>query len=68
MLPKKKMEFKDTRQNISVPFAVSTNVNLKNPNFEKKTKKIIHGSMLGQDRPEKHSVKCLIRSGEIPSR
>ena len=23
--------------------------------------------MLGQDRPEKYSVKCLIRSGEIPS-
>ena len=23
--------------------------------------------MLGQDRPEKNSAKCLIRSGEIPS-
>ena len=23
--------------------------------------------MLGRDRPEKNSVKCLIRNGEIPS-
>ena len=31
------------------------------------TEKTIPGRMLGPDRPEKHSAKCFIRSGEIPS-
>ena len=33
----------------------------------KNNEKIIPGQMLGQDRPEKNSGKCLIRSGDITS-
>ena len=35
--------------------------------FQKTRKKIIPEQMLGQDRPEKNSAKCLTRSGVIPS-
>ena len=61
------MNFKDSRLTISVPLTMITNLNKKVPNFKKKLKKIIHGQMLGEDRPEKNSAKCVIRSGEIPS-
>ena len=36
-------------------------------NFEQKTKKRTPGRMLGQDRLDENSAKCLFRSGEIPS-
>ena len=62
---KKSLNFKDARQNISVPFSISTNLQKKfipkNPN------ELFPGQILGQDRPEKNSAQCLIRSGEIPS-
>ena len=61
------MNFKASRLTISVPLTMITNLNKKVPNFKKKLKKIIHGQMLGEDRPEKNSAKCVIRSGEIPS-
>ena len=52
MLPKKKC-FKDTRQKISVPPAMSTNIHKKSSKLQKKTKILVSGHMLGQDRPEK---------------
>ena len=61
MLPKKKLNLKDTRHNMSVQLAMSTNLE------QKKNEKIIPGQMWGQDRPEKNWARWLIRSGEIPS-
>ena len=37
------------------------------PNLKKKTKKVFPGQILGLDRLDVNSAKCLIRSGEIPS-
>ena len=45
---------------------MSINLHKKSSKLEKKRKKN-PGPILGQDRPEKNSAKCLIRSGEIPS-
>ena len=59
----KTLNFKDTRRPISVPLAMSASLYRKNPNLKKKKT----GQKLGQDRPEKHSAKCLIQSGEVPS-
>ena len=42
------------------------NLDTKIPNYGK-NEKVIPGQMLGQDRLDKNSAKCLIRSGEIPS-
>ena len=61
MLPKK-MNFKDTRQMISVPLAISTNLQQKKytPEYKlskRKTRKIIPGQMLSQDRPEKKAKR-----------
>ena len=58
--------FKDTRQTISVPLAMSTDLREKKI-LSKTRKKIIPGPILGQDRPEKNSSHMLVRSGEIPS-
>ena len=63
----KSLNFKGTRRKMSVSLAMSTNLHKKSLKISKKTEKIIPGQMLGQDRPEKNSAKCLIRSGEIPS-
>ena len=65
---KESSNFKDTRQKMSVPLAMSTNLR-KNmfQTFKKTPKNIIPGQILGQDRPEKNSSQMLIRSGEIPS-
>ena len=62
----KSLNPKDIRRNISVPLAMSTNL-YKKIQTSKKNKKTNPGWMLGQDRLEKSSAKCLIRSGEIPS-
>ena len=61
----KNFEFNDTRHQISVPLAVSANLHKKRSKLEKKTKKLIPGQMLGQDRAENNSAKRLSRSGEI---
>ena len=59
---KKSLNFKymipGTRHKISVPLAMSTIFKTKVPNFKNKTKKLVLGQMLGQDRPEKNSTKC----------
>ena len=65
MLPKK-LSFKDTHHKISVPLAMSTNLDKKVPDLKKKREKIA-GQMLGQDQPENTPAKCLFRRGEIPS-
>ena len=65
MLPKKKQTFKDARHEISVPLAMSTNLQKKF--IPKNPKELFPGQIWGQDRPEKNSAQCLIRSGEIPS-
>ena len=56
----KKLEVqKDTRQKISVPLAMSINLR-KKKSFKlfQNPKKLMAGQILGQDRPEKNSVKC----------
>ena len=66
-MPKKKLNFKDTRQKISAPLAMSTKSQKKSFNLSKTPEKNIIEQMLGQDQPEKNLAKSLIRSREIPS-
>ena len=47
--------------------AVLKGLKRKVPNFRTTPKKTIMGPMLGQDRLQKSSGGCLVRSGEIPS-
>ena len=54
----KSYNFKDTRQKIYVPLAMSTNLRKKSFKLFKTPKKTIPGPILGQDRPEKNSDKC----------
>ena len=56
-----------TRHEISVPFAMSTNLQNEIPHFPKKTNQTMPRQILGQNQPEKNSAKCFIRSGDIPS-
>ena len=63
MLPKKS-NFKDIRQNISAPLAMSTNLRKKVSNFSNTPKKIIPGQILGQDNPEKNA-KCWFEAARI---
>ena len=58
MLPEKLWISTTPAVKISVTLAMSTNLQKKSITLEKKTKKIIPGQMLGQDRPEKNSIKC----------
>ena len=60
---KKSYSFEEARQKISVPLAMSANVRKKIVfKFSKTPKKIIPGPILGQDRPEKNSAKCLFEA------
>ena len=61
----KRLNFRDTRRRISVPLAISTKLHTKKSKLEKKKKKNLVKCWGGQDRPEKNSAICLIRSGEI---
>ena len=71
MLPKKKWIPKIPAYGYlnkkSVPRAMNTNLPKTSSKLSKINEKHHSGQMLGQDRPEKHSTKCSIRSGEIPS-
>ena len=62
----KSWNFKDTRQKISVPLVMSTNLLKKSFKLLKKPEKKIPRPILGQDQPEKNSAKCLFEAG-IPS-
>ena len=55
----KSWNFKDTRQKISVPLVMSTNLLKKSFKLLKKPEKKIPRPILGQDQPEKNSAKCL---------
>ena len=61
------MRLKDTRRDVSVPLAMSTNLYKTQKKTSKLTKKTAPDRKLGQGRPEKHSATCLIPSDEIPS-
>ena len=50
---------------ISVPLAMGTNLWKKRFKLFKKTKQMIPGQMLGQDRPEKSSARCSFESARF---
>ena len=61
----KKLNFKDTRQKIYVPLAMSANLRKKSFKLFKNPEKLIPGPILGQDRPEKNSAKCLFEAARF---
>ena len=61
----KKLEFQRYPPKISVPLAMSANLRKIVSNFSKTPKKIFPGPILGQDRPENNSAKCLFEAARF---
>ena len=55
----------EIRQNIAVPLAMSANLRTYSFKLFKNPEKIIPGPILGQDRPEKKSAKCLFEAARF---
>ena len=67
-MAKKTLNFKDNRQKISVPLAMSTNLQKTSSKlFKKQTNKKILGRSWAKIGLRKTQATCLVRSGEIPS-